>query len=47
MLDIESAVMALDKQIKSSAQKVKKALKETVDLDQLGLKMILKYQNML
>jgi len=35
--------MALDKQIKSSAVKIKKAVKETVDLDNLGLKMLVKY----
>lgn len=47
MKEIESAVMLRDKQIKSSAVKIKKALKDTVDLDNLGVKMMLKYSNFL
>jgi|LauGreDrversion4_2_1035121.scaffolds.fasta_scaffold149252_2 hypothetical protein len=47
MKDIEAQVSVLDKQIKASAVKIKKAVKETVDLDNLGLKMLVKYQNFL
>lgn len=43
MKDIESQVLVQDKQIKSTVIKIKKALKETVDLDNLGLKMLWKY----
>jgi hypothetical protein len=43
MKDIESSCLVIEKQIKSSVVKIKKALKETVDLDNLGLKMLLKY----
>lgn len=47
MKEIESQVMLRDKQIKSSAVKIKKALKDTVDLENLGVKMMLKYSNFL
>jgi len=47
MLEIETAVVAQDKQVKSSVNKVKKALKDTVDLDGLTTKMLLKYRDML
>lgn len=47
MKDIEAQVSVLDKQIKASVVKIKKAVKETVDLDNLGLKMLVKYQNFL
>lgn len=47
MKEIEAQVSVLDKQIKASAVKIKKAVKETVDLDNLGLKMLIKYQNFL
>jgi len=47
MKDIEAQISVLDKQIKASAVKIKKAVKETVDLDNLGLKMLVKYQNFL
>lgn len=43
MKDIESSCLVIEKQMKSSVVKIKKALKETVDLDNLGLKMLLKY----
>ena len=41
MLEIETAVVAQDKQVKSSVNKVKKAVKDTVDLDGLTSKMLL------
>jgi hypothetical protein len=47
MLEIETAVVAQDKQVKSSVNKVKKALKDTVDLDGLTSKMLLKYRDMI
>ena len=47
MREIESAVQAQDKNIKSTAGKVKKALRETVELDSLGLKVLQKYQKFL
>lgn len=43
MREIEAAVQAQDKNIKSTAVKVKKALRETVELDSLGLKVLQKY----
>lgn len=43
MKEIETSCLVIEKQIKSSVVKIKKALKETVDLDNLGLKMLLKY----
>lgn len=47
MREIEAAVQAQDKNIKSTAVKVKKALRETVELDSLGLKVLQKYQKFL
>lgn len=47
MKEIEAAVQAQDKNIKSTATKVKKALRETVELDSLGLKVLQKYQKFL
>jgi len=47
MREIEAAVQAQDKNIKSSSAKVKKALRETVELDSLGLKVLQKYQKFL
>lgn len=47
MREIETAVQAQDKNIKNTAAKVKKALRETVELDSLGLKVLQKYQKFL
>jgi len=47
MREIEAAVLSQDKNIKSTATKVKKALRETVELDSLGLKVLQKYQKFL
>jgi hypothetical protein len=47
MKEIELAVQAQDRNIKSTAAKVKKALRETVELDSLGLKVLQKYQKFL
>lgn len=47
MKDIEAQVSVLDKQIKSSAIKIKKAFKDVVDLDNLDKKMLHKYQSYL
>ena len=47
MKDIEQAVQQQDKNIKSMAGKVKKALRETVELDSLGIKVLTKYQKFL
>jgi len=47
MREIEAAVQAQDKNIKSTSAKVKKALRETVELDSLGLKVLQKYQKFL
>jgi len=47
MKDIESAVVAQDKNIKSMATRVKKALRETVELDSLSVKVLTKYQKFL
>ena len=41
--DIETTVQVQDKQIKSTSVKIKKALKETIDVSSLGGKMLLKY----
>ena len=43
MKDIEQAVVTQDRNIKSMATKVKKALRETVELDSLGVKVLTKY----
>lgn len=47
MREIETSVLAQDKNIKATATKVKKALRETVELDSLGLKVLQKYQKFL
>lgn len=47
MKDIEQAVITQDRNIKSMATKVKKALRETVELDSLGVKVLTKYQKFL
>lgn len=47
MREIDAAVLAQDKNIKATATKVKKALRETVELDSLGLKVLQKYQKFL
>lgn len=43
MREIDAAVISQDKNIKNMATKVKKALRETVELDSLGLKVLHKY----
>lgn len=43
MKEIETAVSTQDRNIKTTAAKVKKALRETVELDSLGLKVLQKY----
>lgn len=47
MKEIELSVLAQDKNIKNTTVKVKKALRETVELDNLGLKVLQKYQKFL
>lgn len=47
MKEIEVAVQSQDKNIKSTSAKVKKALRETVELDSLGVKVLQKYQKFL
>jgi hypothetical protein len=43
MLEIQANVQGSDRAIKSNTVKVKKALRETVELDSLGLKVLQKY----
>jgi len=40
MREIEASVVSQDRNIKTTAAKVKKALRETVELDSLGLKVL-------
>lgn len=47
MREIEASVVAQDKYIKGTTNKVKKALRETVELDSLGLKVLQKYSTFL
>lgn len=43
MKEIENAVVTQDRNIKTTSAKVRKALRETVELDSLGLKVLQKY----
>lgn len=47
MREIEASVVAQDKYIRGTSNKVKKALRETVELDSLGLKVLQKYSTFL
>lgn len=47
MRDIEAFVTHKDKVIKQTSSKVKKALRETVELDTLSLKVLMRYQKFL